>query len=183
MPSHCCSSSDFLQCHCTILLSSFILPFSGTSWWCCSHPYISQILQVQIVSFSVLSFCRTDQEFMQWPRIFVFWRCLPRISLTVSVTAVLKVVIIGSMSVSSLFMMVRGATIPPIIAWKVFNTLGSFISSRSDVSFVCFGLLILFRRRWEVITSKSWSFQMSASGKRRVLALFTPDRKGFLTRM
>ena len=66
---------------------------------------------------------------------------------------------------------------------EVSNTLGSFISSRSDLSFVCFGLLILFRRRWEVITSKSWSFQMSASGKRRVLALFTPDRKGFLTRM
>ena len=66
---------------------------------------------------------------------------------------------------------------------EVSNTLGSFISSRSDLSFVCFGLLILFRRRWEVITSKSWSFPMSAPGKRRVLALFTPDRKRFLTRM
>ena len=159
MPSHCCSSSDFLQCHCTILLSSFILPFSGTSWWCCSHPYISQILQVQIVSFSVLSFCRTDQEFMQWPRIFVFWRCLPRISLTVSVTAVLKVVIIGSMSVSSLFMMVRETWV------------------------FCFNVLILFRRRWKVIISKSWSLPVSVPVKLRVLALFTPDRKRFLTRM
>ena len=34
-------------------------------------------------------------------------------------TAVLKVVIIESTSVSSLLMMVRGANLPPIIAWKV----------------------------------------------------------------
>ena len=40
---------------------------------------------------------------------FVFWRWLPRISLAVSITAVLKVVIIGSRSVSLLSMMVRGA--------------------------------------------------------------------------
>ena len=44
----------------------------------------------------------------------------------ISVTALLKVVIIESMSVSSLLMMLRGANPPPIIAWKVSNTLGSF---------------------------------------------------------
>ena len=38
--------------------------FSCTSWCCCSLPCISQILQAQIFSFSVLSFCRTDQEFL-----------------------------------------------------------------------------------------------------------------------
>ena len=38
------------------------------------------------------------------------------ISLAVSVTAVLKVVIIDFMSASSLFMMVRGANFPPIMA-------------------------------------------------------------------
>ena len=27
MPSYCCSSSDFFQSHCTVLLSSFLLPF------------------------------------------------------------------------------------------------------------------------------------------------------------
>ena len=70
MPSYCCSSSDFLQSHYTVLLSSFLLPFSCTSWCCCSLPCISQILRVQIVSFSVLSFCRTDQEFLQWSRVF-----------------------------------------------------------------------------------------------------------------
>ena len=67
---------------------------------------------------------------------FFFWRCLPRMSLAVSVTAVLKVVIIESMSLSSLFMMVRGANFPPIITWKVSNTLGSFSFSRSNLSLV-----------------------------------------------
>ena len=38
--------------------------FSCTSWCCCSLPCISQILQNQIFSFSVLSFCRTDKEFL-----------------------------------------------------------------------------------------------------------------------
>ena len=58
------SSSDFLQSRYNVLLSSFLLPFSC----CCSLPCISQILQVilqLIFSFSVLSFCRTDQEFLQ----------------------------------------------------------------------------------------------------------------------
>ena len=75
-------------------------------------------------------------------QVFFFWRCLQGISLAVSVTAVLKVVIIESMSVSSLLMMVRGTNLPPIIAWKVSNTLESFSFSRSNLSLVCFGLLI-----------------------------------------
>ena len=70
------------------------------------------------------------------------WRCLPSISLAVLVTAVLKEVIIESMSVSSLLMMVRGANLLPIIAWKVSNMLGSFSFLRSNLSLVCFGLLI-----------------------------------------
>ena len=40
--------------------------------------------------------------------------------------------------------MVRGANLPPIIAWKVSNTLGSFSFSRSNLSLVCFGLLLFF---------------------------------------
>ena len=59
---------------------------------------------------------------------FFFWQCLPRISLAVSVTAVLKVVIIESVSVSSLLMMVRGANLPPITAWKTSKLETSFIS-------------------------------------------------------
>ena len=51
----------------------------------------------------------------------------------------------------------------------------------SNVKLVCFGLLILFTRKWKVIISKSWSFPMSAYRKRRILAMFTPDRKRFLT--
>ena len=75
--------------------------------------------------------------------------------MAVSVIAVLKMVIIESMSVSSLFIMVRGANSPIIIAWKVSNTLGSFSFSRSNLSLVCFGLLVFFRRRRKVIISKS----------------------------
>ena len=76
---------------------------------------------------------------------FLFWQSLPRISLAVSVTALLKVVIIQSMSAFSLFMMVRSANFLPIIAWQISNTLGSFSFSRSNLSLVCFGLLILFK--------------------------------------
>ena len=103
-----------------------------------------------------------------------FFFCLPRISLAVSVTAVLKVMIIESMSVSSLLMMVRGANLPPIIAWRVSNMLGFFSFSRSNLSLVRFGLLIFFRRRRKVIISKPWSLPMSAPGKLSVLAMFTP---------
>ena len=46
--------------------------------------------------------------------------------------------------VSSLLMTVRRANLPPIIAWKVSNTLGSFSFSRSNLSLVCFGLLFCF---------------------------------------
>ena len=48
------------------------------------------------------------------------------------------------MSVSSFLMMVRVVNLPPIIAWKVSNTLGSFSFLRSDLSLVCFGLLVFF---------------------------------------
>ena len=54
--------------HCSPI--QFSLVFSCTSWCCFSLPCISQILQVQIFSFSVLSFCRTDQEFLHWSRDF-----------------------------------------------------------------------------------------------------------------
>ena len=123
--------------HYTVLLSSFLLPFSCTSWCSCSLPCISQILQVRFFSSSVLSFCRTDQGFLQWPSFFFFRRCLSRISPTVSVTTVLKVVIIVSISVSLLFMMVRGANFLPFIDWKVSNTLGSFSFLRSTCLPVC----------------------------------------------
>ena len=92
-----------------------------------------------------------------------------------------EVVIIESRSVYSLFMMVRGVNFPLIIAWQVFNTIG-FSFSRSNLNLVCFGSLILFRRRWKVIRN-SWPLPMSASEKLRVRALFTSDRKRFFTKM
>ena len=157
MPSYCCSFSDFLQSHHTVLLSSFLLPLVCTSWCWFPHPCISQIFQVWICSFSFVFFCRTDQECLQWPFFFLFWGCMSRISLAVSVTAVLKVVITESRSVSSLFIMVRGASFWQIIAWKVSNILESFDFSRSNLSLVCFGILLLCRRRWKIIINKSRS--------------------------
>ena len=56
-------------------------------------------------------------------------------------------------------MMVEGAKFPPIIAWKVSNTMGSFSFSRSNLSLVCFGLLTLFRRRWNAASTSRDRFQ------------------------
>ena len=60
----------------------------------------------------------------------------PSYLFAVSITAVLKVVLIESMSAASLFMVVRGADFPPIIARKVCNTLAFFSFSRSKLSLV-----------------------------------------------
>ena len=114
---------------------------------------------------------------------FFFWRCLPKISLAVSVTAVLKVVIWIYVCI---FVAHDGerCTLHAYHSWKVSKTLGSFSFSRSNLSLVCFTLLIFFFRRGrKVIISKLWTLPMSAHGKLRVLAMFTYDRKRFLTRM
>ena len=123
-----------ISLHCSPIQFSFAFFMHLLSWCYGSLPSISQILKIQIFSFSVLPFCCTDQEFLLRSRFFFFWQSLPRISLAVSVTAVMKVVIIDSMSVSLLLMMVGGANFPPIIAWKVPNSLGSFSFSRSNLS-------------------------------------------------
>ena len=103
--------------------------------------------------------------------------------MAVSVTVVFKVLIIVSRSVSSLYVMVKCISFPLIRAWKVSRTLGSFNFSRSELSLLCSGSQIVFRRRCKVTINKSWSLPVSAPGKLRVLALFTPDGKRFLTRM
>ena len=115
MPSYCCSSSDFLQSHYTVLLSSFFFSLF--------HAPLDVVhFLVFLRSFRLNFFLLSSLLLSHRSRIsaviqsFFFWRCLPRISLAVSVTAVLKVVIIESMSVFSLLMMVRGASLPPIIA-------------------------------------------------------------------
>ena len=158
----------------------FSLAFSCTSWCFWSLPYTSLILQVQIFSFSVLSFCCTDQEFLQWPLFFLTM-------FAKNLTGCFSYCCVEGgdywVHVCSLFMMVRVANFLPVTAWKVSNILGSFSFSRSNLSLPYFGLLILFRRKREVIISKLWSLPMSAPGKLCVLALFTPDWKHFLTRM
>ena len=52
--------------------------------------------------------------------------------------------------------------LPTCNSWKVSNTLGSFSFLRSNLSLVCFGLLISFRQRRKIIISKSWSLPASA---------------------
>ena len=59
-----------ISLHCCPIQFSFafvmhLLMLLFTPCISCSLPCISQILPVQIVSFSVLSFCRTNQEFLQ----------------------------------------------------------------------------------------------------------------------
>ena len=45
MPSYCCSSSDFLQFQCTVLLSSFLLPLFTSPYFSGSRfcPFVAQI--------------------------------------------------------------------------------------------------------------------------------------------
>ena len=99
MPFYSCSSANFHQSSYTVLLSSFLLPFSCTSWCHCSLPCISQIPQVLFFLSSLLLSHRSRISAVTQFFFFLWWR-LPSTLLAVSVTAVLKVVIIVSMSVS-----------------------------------------------------------------------------------
>ena len=73
--------------------------------------------------------------------------------------------------------------LPAYHSLEGFQHTGIFQLSEVKLRLVRFGLLILFRRRWKVIISKSWSLPMSAPAKLCGMALFTPDRKRFLIRM
>ena len=104
---------------------------------CCSLPCISQILQVQTCSFSVLSFSRTDQEFLHWSWVFSSDSVCLRSHWLFQSLRCWKMVIIKAMSATSLFMMMRGAKFPLVIAWKVSNSLGPSVVR-------CFSKLLSF---------------------------------------
>ena len=70
----------------------------------------------------------------------------PSISMAASVTAVLLVVIMVLMSVSSFLRPMTGANYPPIVAWKVHAPSGPFNFSRSNLRLGWFGFLAFFRR-------------------------------------
>ena len=168
MHFYCCSSWDFLQSHYTVLLSAFLFFLFHAPLDVISHflVFLRSILRVRIFSFSVLSFCRTDQAFLRWPRVLssddvcqgfqwpfqslLCWRLWS--------------------------LMVRGANFPPIIAWKVSNTLGSFSFPRSN-----WGLCVL--AYWFFSDEDGRSSSASRGHFQCVLAMFTPDRKRFLTKM
>ena len=94
------------------------------SWYCGSPLDVVVHFLVLLKSFRVESFpCQFSSSVARIKNVcfdpdFLFWRCMPRILLAVSITAMLKVVFIESMPASWLFMMVRGANFPLIIAWK-----------------------------------------------------------------
>ena len=58
--------------------------------------------------------------------------CLLRSSAAVSVTALFKLVTMGSSSAPSFTSVARRANLPPIVAWKALITVGSFSFSRSN---------------------------------------------------
>ena len=166
MPCYCCSSWDFLQSYDTVLLSSFHLPFQ----WPLD---VVVHLLVFLRSFTFKSFfcsllLSNRSRISAVTQVFFSWRCLQK-DLTRCFS---HCCVEGSdcWTHVCIFITHDGERCKPIIAWKVSNTLGSFSISRSNLSQVCFGLLILFRRRWKIIISKSGSLPMSASGKLLVLA-------------
>ena len=66
---------------------------------------------------------------------FFFWHCLPRSVFAVSVTTLLNSVTLESISASSFTSIVRGATLPPIVAWEAFISQGSFSFLVSNLIF------------------------------------------------
>ena len=141
-PSVSCGYCRFPPCFTVVkfftswyaLFMLFFLRFSSVSLHCspiqfsllfsCTLDIIVHFL-VFLKSFMFKSFLSQFSPFVAQinnhcsdPVFFFFWRCLPRISLAVSITAVLKAVIIESRSVASLSTIVRGANLPPAIAWK-----------------------------------------------------------------
>ena len=112
------------------------------------------------------------------------WRCLPRISLTVSVTAVLKVEKNHWIYVR-IFIAHDGERCKPP-AYHIsegFQNVGIFQLFEVKLEACVFWLADFFQVKAEGHHHKSWSLPVSAPGKLCVLAMFTPDRKRFLTRI
>ena len=81
-----------------------------------------------------------------------FWRCLPRISLVVSVTAVLC----GNHRIHFCVFIIHDGERSKLLAYHSLESIQHiwiFQPFRSNLSLVCFGSLILFWRRWKAIIS------------------------------
>ena len=148
------------------------------SWHCSSIQFIFAFFMPFLISWLAALYCLTPSSsfffFFNSLRLshissksavtqgFLIGRCLPRISLAVLVTAVLKVLISVSMSVPSASRMVSAANFPPIIAWKAYATSGSLSFSRSNLILAWPSFLTLFRCSLKVIVTSPWSPPMSA---------------------
>ena len=110
-------------------------------------------------------------------------RCsFPSISVAASATAVLEVVIMLSISMSSSLSPMSGANFPPIVARKLQAASGSLSYLRSKLSLGWFDFLAAFRRTRKVNITRSWSLPMSVQGKLLVLWMLTPARKRLFTK-
>ena len=111
------------QSHYTVLLSSLFRLFHAPPD--VVFHFLAFLRSFRFESFlsQFSSFVAQIKNFCSYPRYFLL-TMLPRISLAASVTAVLKVMIIESMSESSLFMMLRGANFPPIDSLEGFQRIG-----------------------------------------------------------
>ena len=136
---------------------------------CCSLPCISQILPIRFFFFFFSSlFFSHRLRISSVTQGFFFWRCLPRISLAVSVTAVLKMVITESMSASSLFIMVRGAKLPAYQSLESFRHIKIFhlfeVKLESCVFLSCWFFSDERHHQQVVVTSNVCVWKTSCSG-------------------
>ena len=98
---------------------------------------------------------------------FIFWWSLVTISKAVSLTTVLKMVVIVLTLVCSSHGISSCANLSSITALKVCATRRFHSVSRLSFSVVYFELLILLKLRRKAIRTKSWSHIMSVFGKLR----------------
>ena len=111
---------------------------------------------------------------------FFLRHSFPSITLAASVTAVLYMVIMVLMSMSSSLSLTSGANFPPMVARKLQATSGSLNFSRSNLSLGWFGFHV-FKQTRKFIITRPWSLPMSAPAKLLVPWMLTPDWKLFLT--
>ena len=104
---------------------------------------------------------------------FFAGRCLPRMLLAVSITAVLKMLIKASISLSWFSRERSGANFPPIVARKISAMLGSLSFSRLNLILMLPWSFTLWRQSLKVIITSSWSLPMSTPGKLLVFVMFT----------
>ena len=156
MPSYCCSSSDFLQSHYTVLTTVFFSLFHAPLdvvvhclVFLRSFRLKSFLSQFSPLVAKIKNFCSDPGFFLLTMFAKDLTGCLSHCCVEGGDHWIYVCIFVAHDG--------ERCKPPAYHSWKVSNTLGSFSFSRSNLSFVCFGLLIFFRRRRKVVISKSWS--------------------------